>query len=357
MNRCVVIGGTHHNTLSMVRSLGMKGVEVDVILENAHGKNSYVLASCYVNKSFVVADGNEAVKVLRENYPIDQSVILCSDDVAALLDKNTAHFMDKQVQVEVAKEVGFAVPNSMMHIIGHNTPVALCYPCIVKPLESIHGGKRFAVCYNENELGKILSEYETNDVVQIQEYIHKDDEIVIDGVSIKGNVIIPGYVLKHRDHLGGTTYSTTHPIDKLPKDVLQKAKKMVKAIGYEGLFGVEIIRNKEKYYFVEINLRNDATTYSLAVAGVNLPYIWVLGHQGMDYTQETKGRIREINSIVEFRDLPFALKGKISLWQWWRDYRSCECRYFYDKIDLRPYRIARNQFFGSLLGKILKLMK
>lgn len=355
--KAVVIGGTHHNTLSMVRSLGMRGVEVDVILEDIHGKNSYVLASRYVKKSIIVADGNEAVKVLRENYPINQSVILCSDDVAALLDENTAHFMDKQVQVEVAQEIGFEVPMSMMHIIGNNTPVVPCYPCVVKPLESIHGGKRFDVCYNENELHQILSMYETNDIVQIQEYIHKDEEIVIDGVSVNGDVIIPGYVLKYRDHLGGTTYSTTRPIDKLPKAIRQKTESMVKAIGYEGLFGIELIESKGEYYFVEINLRNDATTYALSVAGVNLPYVWALTQQVKDYTQEAKGNIREINSMVEFRDLTFVLKGKISLWQWLKDYRNSECKYFYVKDDLQPYKVARNQFFGSLFGKVLKRLK
>ncbi len=352
----VIIGGTHHNTLSMIRSLGMKGVKVDVILEDEYAKDSYIPASCYIRKCYAVSNGNEVVSVLHDKYPEEQTVV-CSDDVAALLDSNTAHFMNKQVQVELARKLGFDIPQSIVYTIGKGTPDTPCYPCIVKPLESIHGGKWFAVCNDRNELEKVLNEYEVRDVVQIQEYIRKDEEIVVDGVSVNGDVIIPGYVLKYRDHLGGTTFSATYPIEKLSEDISTKIRAMITEIGYEGLFGVEIIRSKEKYYFVEINLRNDATTYSLAVAGVNLPYIWVLGQQGLDYTQEAKGRIREINSIVEFRDLPFVLKGKISLWQWWRDYRSCECRYFYDKNDLKPYKIARNQFFGSLLGKVLKRMK
>ena len=357
MMKAEIIGGTHHNTLSMIRSLDKKGVAVDVILEDIHGKNSYVLASRYVNNSYVVSDGDEAVAVLRGHYPKDQPVILCSDDVAALLDENTAHLMNKQVQVELAKKVGFNVPESTVYVVGADTPNVPCYPCIVKPLESIHGGKRFAVCNERSELEMVLNDYNANDVVQIQEFIRKDEEIVVDGVSVNGDVIIPGYVLKHRDHLGGTTFSTTYPIDKLPEDICNKIRVTIAEMGCEGLFGVELIRSKEKYYFVEINLRNDATTYALAVAGVNLPYIWVLAQQGMDYTIETKGKIKEIHSIVEFRDLPFALKGKISLWQWWRDYRSCECKYFYDKDDMKPFRIARNQFLCSLFEKVFKRLK
>ena len=357
MIKAVVIGGTHHNTLSMIRSLGMKGVKVDVILEDKHAKDSYVSSSIYIKDCHNVENGEDAMDILRTKYPTDQTVVVCSDDVASRLDSNTARFMDKQVQVELAWKVGFDVPQSKVYVIGKGIPDVPCYPCIVKPLESIHGGKRFSVCCDRCELEKVFNEYEANDVVQIQEYIQKDEEIVVDGVSVNGDIIIPGYVLKHRDYLGGTSFSTTYPIGKLSEEICTKIRAMIAEIGYEGLFGVELIRSKEKYYFVEVNLRNDATTYSLAVAGVNLPYIWVLGQQGMDYTIETKGRIKEINSIVEFRDLPFALKGKISLWQWWRDYQSCECKYFYDKNDLKPYRIARNQFFGSLFGKVLKRLQ
>lgn len=357
MIKAVVIGGTHHNTLSMIRCLSMKGVKVDVILEDKHAKDSYIPASCYIGDCFAVTNGNEAINILQEKYPADNIVVVCSDDVAALLDSNTAHFMDKQVQVELAKKVGFKVPRSIVYVVGADTLNAPCYPCIVKPLESIHGGKRFSVCSDTCELEKVLNEYEANDVVQIQEYIRKDEEIVVDGVSVNSDIIIPGYVLKHRDYLGGTSFSTAYPIEKLTEDICMKIRTMIKEIGYKGLFGVELIKKNDKYYFVEVNLRNDATTYSLAVAGVNLPYIWTLAMDGKDYQNEANGKIREISSMVEFRDLKFALKGNISLLQWWRDYRSCECKYFYDKSDMKPFRIARNQFFGSLFGKVLKRVK
>ena len=143
-------------------------------------------------------------------------------------------------------------------------------------------------------------------MIQIQQYIKRDKEIVIDGVALPdGNIIIPGYVYKHRDYLGGTTFSTTYPVSALPEEIVCKIKQLVKNIGYEGLFGVELIINKGEYYFEEINLRNDATTYALAVAGVNLPYIYALAKQGFDYQKEANKPIRTINSIVEFRDLPF----------------------------------------------------
>ena len=151
--------------------------------------------------------------------------------------------------VELAKKGGFKVPESIVYVIGTDTLNVPCYPCIVKPLKSIHGGKRFSVCGDRCELEEVLNEYEANNVVQIQEYIRKDEEIVVDGVSVNGDVIIPGYVLKHRDYLGGTTFSTTYPIGKLSEDICTKIRAMIAEIGYEGLFGVELIRSKEKYYY------------------------------------------------------------------------------------------------------------
>ena len=341
----------------MVRSLGIKGVGVDVILENEHAVESYISASCYIGKCYSVPNSKEAIRILRKEYPANQPVSVCSDDVAALLDSNTAHFMDKQVQVELAKEVGVKVPQSVVCVISKGALDVPCFPCIVKPLESIHGGKRFAVCSDRNQLEEILNGYESNDVVQIQEYIRKDEEIVVDGVSVNGDIVIPGFVVKHRDYLGGTTFSTAYPIDNLPEDICTMIRKMIKKMGYEGLFGVELIKSKGSYYFVEINLRNDATTYALSVAGVNLPYIWALAKEGKDYKLEANGRIRVIHSMVEFRDLPFVLKGKVSLWDWWQNYKSCECRYFYNQDDMGPFRVARNQFIGSLFGKFLKRLR
>lgn len=357
MNHCVVIGGTHHNTLSVVRSLGKEGVEVDVILEDECDDKSYVLTSRYAHKYYKVKDAHEAIKVFREQYSNKFPVIFCSDDVAALYNKDTACYMNKQVQVELAKDSGFVVPESSDFVVGNDAPAVPCFPCIVKPLESINGGKRFAVCQDKKDLLNVLSAYDKGVMVQIQQYVERDYEIVVDGVCINDDIITPGYILKYRDYLGGTSFSTTYPIEILPKDICEKIKKMVAKIGHEGLFGVELIISNNEYYFIEINLRNDATTYALAVAGVNLPYIYFLAKQGLDYHEEANKVVREINSIVEFRDFPFVLKGKVSPWQWWKDYSHSECKYFYDKADMDPFRLARNQFICSLFGKVIKRLK
>lgn len=350
----VIIGGTHPNTLSMVRSMGMQGIGVDVILCEEADKDSYVLASRYIQRSHIAYNTKEAVGLLKKEYA-DAIIIICSDDVAALLNEKTAFYMDKQRQIKIAREAGMSVPRSRVVCVGTDSTGFDTFPCIVKPLASIHGGKRVDVCENPAELSQALDNYEKDDKVQVQQFITRDFEIVIDGVSLAdGEIVIPGFVRKHRDVKGGTAYATTYPINKLPQGLIMQVKQMVKAIGYEGLFGVEFIVSNNSYYFIEINLRNDATTYALAVAGVNLPYIYCLSKSGQDYADLAKREVRTINVMMEIRDVAFALKGKVPLWRWLKELKGCECLYYYNKDDIAPYKKARNQYIASIFGKILK---
>ena len=49
MNKVVVIGGDHHNTLGVIRGLGERGVNSDLILV-VPGSMTYVDASIYVSR-------------------------------------------------------------------------------------------------------------------------------------------------------------------------------------------------------------------------------------------------------------------------------------------------------------------
>lgn len=355
--KSVIVGGTHPNTLSMIRSMGMRGINVDVVLCEKDDVDSYVLSSKYINKSFKVHNSKEAVEILREKYA-NACTIICSDDVAAILNERNALYMNKLRQVKLAHSLGLSVPYSKEIEVWVDNVEFDYYPCIVKPLESVHGGKRINVCEDRYELSNVLDGYNQGDKVLVQQFIKRDFEIVVDGVSLgNGKIVIPGFVRKHRDVKGGTSYATTYSCSQLPKNVVNQIKQMVKAIGYEGLFGVEFIVTGNDYYFIEMNLRNDATTYALAVAGVNLPYIYYLSKLGHDYSVISNRRVVSINAMMEIRDVAFVLKGKVPLWQWLKELKGSECRYYYNKDDMAPYRKARNEYITSLFGKFLKRLK
>ena len=378
----VIIGGTHHNTLSMVRALGEKDIMTNVILVGHNQQGSYLLASKYVQRYYVCESDEEALSILMEKYnnaTVERTVVIASSDgIASIMDKHydelkenflffnccrqgaLTYYMDKQVQVSLARECGLIIPQSIKWVVSDNIPLQKQFPCIVKPLESIHGGKNFKVCNNATELFSVLNKYQKEEVVQIQEYIKRDYEIVVDGLSLGEEIIIPGFVIKLRDSLGGTTYSETRDVSEIPADVVESIKCIVHKIEYIGLFGVELIVSRGQYYFIEINLRNDATTYSVSKAGVNLPFIYYSAMKGSKCSQDLGSHIVSIKSMVEFRDFDNVLKGKISLFKWTKQRKSCGCTYFYDEKDMNPYFAARKKYytdkFRTLINK-LRLLK
>ena len=64
MNKAIIIGIDHHNTLSLLRVLGRKEYEIIVILYGCHGC-SYVASSKYCDRVITVCNASEAVSILK----------------------------------------------------------------------------------------------------------------------------------------------------------------------------------------------------------------------------------------------------------------------------------------------------
>ena len=368
----IIIGTSHHNTLSMIRCIGHNDLRPYVII---YGKtNSYVTFSHYLAGYSQVDTANEAVNTLSmicDVLPPKPVVITCSDEVAMLLnnsyeeysekcfffnagiDGRVTQFMDKGLQCELAKVAGFAVPWSFVCSPEKLPDGQIQFPCIIKPKESIHGGKKFFLCNSPEDLKLSLQEFDPEYPILTQQYINGDYEIVIVGLTIAGVTYIPGYVHKHRDYKGGTTYSTVFSVSKLPQEVVKASKNMLAEIGYEGLWGIECIFSNDEYYFIELNLRNDATTYSMAVAGVNLPLAFYKAKRGYDMLPIVSRDVEEINSMVEFEDFNFVLKRKTSLFQWIKELQRSKCLYYYDKNDMGPFRKKSREYISILFKRIM----
>lgn len=351
----IVVGGTHHNTLSIIRSLGMAGYKVDLIHTGEAG--GFVTKSRYVNSILEIGDASLLVSVLKNKYASTQRksiVITCTDSVAHELDTHydelkdrffffnagennrVTHFMDKHKQVELASQVGMVVPFS---IIYNGEIDTIQYPCLIKPLKSISGGKQIRICNAETELITALGSFQSSNSLLIQQYIQKEYEIVVVGLSLANQCLIPGYVRKHREYDGGTTYSTVYPISKLDNSIVDQCKKFINAVNYKGLFGFEFIYCKGQFFFIEANLRNDATTYALTKAGTNLPAIYVESASNALY-DNIDMHISEIGSMVEFNDFKHRKENNVSLAKWLKQYFSARCKYYFDWKDIMPFIYA-----------------
>ena len=371
----IVLGTTHHNTLGVIRALGESQLHLHCILVLYGEKESYLSRSKYVKETIFVPEAEGITDTLLGiSLEEKQIVIAVTDESVHQLDLNAdrlspfyyffhtttkgnlTRFMDKLEQDKTAEEVGLIVP-------ANYTKDAVSYPCLLKPLASIAGGKQVLICNNQNDYEAVNAKY-PDTRFQIQQYVHKEQEIVLVGMSVDGVVHIPAYVLKHREISGGTTYSTVRPITELEPTIIDKSKALVKKIGYEGLFGIEYILSKGKYYFIEVNLRNDATCYAVAVAGVNLPLAYVLAKQGEDLQSIVNAPIHVTNAMVEFRDFEFVLGRKMGLFKWLRQRKGCECKYFYSIEDKEPYIFNKKMLlnrirhmFSSKIKRLLKLKK
>lgn len=367
MNKIVIIGSSHHNTYSMIRCYGERGIRPDLILYG--NPDSYILQSVYIGEIHVAKDATDAILLLRKFYT-DCLVIACSDEVASFMDKSyeeliryfyffncgstgmLTYFMDKVVQSDVASQVGLKVPSSIDAKPDKIDPRNLSYPCIIKPLESINGGKNIQICRSETEVRTALNSFDVESKVMIQQYVEKDFELVVVGLSFNGDIHIPAFIHKHRETKGGTTYATVRPVSELPTNVLSSCRRLVEKMSYQGLFGIELICKDEDFYFIEINLRNDATTYAIAIAGCNLPLaFWGLVN-GQNASNIFAKPIRKINSMVEFKDFVHVLKRHVSLLTWIKQRKGCECKYCYSSLDKRPYRKQKQDFIKFLFKMI-----
>ena len=355
MSKIIIIGVAHHNTLGMIRCIGFTGYRADLVLI---GKcKSFLSKSKYLDNVYCL-DGVDKLKYFFDTYYLDCKVkpiiISCTDQVASFLDfeydnlknrfiffnsgKNglVTYYMNKQVQTQLAKENGISVPKSFEYSGDISEAI---YPCLLKPVQSICGGKQVVICQNEKELKSGLSSFNSGDIVLVQQFLQKEHEIVVLGLSVNGDVSIPGYILKHRDFNGGTLYSTVKSINFLDSELVDKCKALVNAMHYEGLFGIEFIYCNGLYYFIEINLRNDATTYALAVAGVNLPQLYIKAKaEGSELPK--KYEVKELQSIVEFNDFKHRRCFGISIIQWLKQYLNAKCKYYFCWNDLKPFILA-----------------
>lgn len=353
----IVIGVTHHNTLGMVRCLGRAGYDVDYLVMTDGKKDSFVSHSRYVKKTITIKGDDCLLDVLfgiKREASATYIIIPCTDGAAHVLDINyealkdcfcffnaggsglMTKYMNKQLQTMYAERAGLTVPWSKeLASVDHD----VVYPCIMKPVQSINGGKQIVICENDQEFAEGKSAFDEGVEVLVQEFVKKESEIVVLGVATQERISIPGYILKHREHDGGTTFSSVCAITNLPTNVMNGCKNLVSSMHYTGLFGIEFLVSKGDYYFVEINLRNDATTYALAVAGVNLPQLFINSViDGGD--NKTNGKVEHITSIVEYNDFKHRHENGVSLFTWLKQYAGSKCKYYFSLSDPLPFFYA-----------------
>ena len=374
----VIIGGVHHNTLGVIRSLGEYGehsipadrLYIILVGKHIHRKNIISASKYVVEKNVNVLDEyGEIINCLLEHAKDEKErvIICCSDEAAEIiishkdilkdkyhlptLEEDVAELMRKDKQDEIAIACGLSVPKSLV-INKQDAFEWNCYPCIVKPIKSsVGGGKQdICICANKKELDKtILSE--KAELLQIQEFVSKQMEFQLIGCSLdRGKIIIiPGYTrIVRQPKNTNTGYLEYIPMDR---DLfnMKSVETLVKTIGYSGLFSIEFIRDPAgKDYFLEINMRNDGNAFCVKSAGVNLPFIWCHYNCNGALPEVPTTIPRSVWFIPDLKDLKYAYK-QIGPIRWIKDFITADSHAIFDRKDIAPFffeilRVVRSFF-------------
>lgn len=355
----IVIGGNHPNTLGLIRSIGENGLLVTLMLEPCSSLEYCCLRfSKYIAKMYLLQSKEEILEILNRDFAAESEkpVILCASDSAiSLLDAHydelkerflffnageqgrINHFMDKANMLQLADECGLTTIKTWHLNSQSEIPSDITYPCFVKASNSAVDGKAgIGLCESREELAEKL---QLGHEFLVQEYVEKEYELDINGISIRHGeeVMIPAVCRKIRDYEERQSdYIVLEDVQQYPHVDLESVKRLIAAIGYEGLFSVEFLCRGDKAYFLEINMRNDGVNYLYTSSGVNTPMRWVNYCSGK-FENFDKGFCKTPLYLMQQADISNVLHHQISLTTWLKDLMRTRAFFVLNWRDPKPF--------------------
>ena len=123
------------------------------------------------------------------------------------------------------------------------------------------------------------------------------------------------------------------------KKLGEKIRGLFEEIGFEGIFEVEFLIDKDDtYYFLETNFRASAWNYSSTVAGMPLSYLWIKSMDAGYIDPADEKEFKDFTDMSEVIDYGIRVQnGKVSLAEWLRDFKAAKGTYYYNEKDMAPF--------------------
>lgn len=379
-NKIIIFGGSHVNTLGLIRSLGKLGFPIIVFLEHCDLDMCSLRFSKYISKLYYLDTLEDALDILHREYwnEAEKPIILNASDMSmSLLDSHYNELKDKffcfnccqsQGRINqlmnkwrtfpIAVKSGFSIIKTWNLTNSESIPIDMLYPCLIKGNKSITSSKTdMKICKNRVELEQSLS---SGGDFLVQEFIEKDYELDIVGFAYNQghNTFVAGAVNKLRDYIyRQSDYICLRNIDEYPAQVKESISKFIYEIGYEGLFSIELICKDEKFYFLEMNLRNDGTCYLYTAAGVNYPLCWVKYCSRSLTNEYLDGiKLKTPFTLMQMSDIYNVFQGKVSLGKWIVQAIKADTHFTYDIHDMAPFIHSLYVHIRQLVRKVFKLI-
>lgn len=370
MKKVIIFGNDHTNSVGVIQSLGKAGFKSIGLLYGS--KTDLVISSNYTSNIITAKDPQSCIeKLLSTDFGEDSKIpIIATCDMAALtLEQNIERLKDqfifeysskyqlnylvkKENQVRLAAEVGFNVPKSWNLKDSKVIPDDVCFPCIIKPLVSCEGAKSdIRVCHTMDELNENLNSLHFTHNILLQQYIERDYEISILGCGLTSEkCLVPAVENKltlYPKYVGLECLANVQPL--MDDSIKSNIERLITSIGYVGLFSVEMMHSKTdgKFYFTEINLRNDGAESFITKYGANLPLNHIEDLLGLPLTEQ-----KEFHPgfyIWEMHHLASVTCGDISLLTWLKEICKSNGFLVSHKGDMKPFFL---QFLNPLLWKL-----
>ena len=360
----IVFALEHYNPLNMIRAFGEQGINPVYISV----KRRYEVAtkSKYISKLRRVDSVEDGFLLLINQYGRlseetgKKPYILFSDDKSVgyfdlhfeewkdkFITYNAGRngrineFMDKYEIQQCAKRHGFNVLDSYVIKKGDPVPDGLWYPIITKDISPNLGSWKSDVfiCQNKQELVEALEKI-TCPLIMLQHFVDKQNEMALEGYTINNGKEMQIITQMKWKYLIQGYYSPFHDVCMFTdKDMEIRLQAMFEEIGFEGVFEVEFLIDKDgTYYFMETNFRASAWNPTCKFAGMPLPYLWVKGMMNGYIDPNDRKEFEPFTSMSEIIDYSKRVEGGLcSIAEWLRDFKDAKCVYIYDKEDRGPW--------------------
>ena len=379
-HKFIVLCYEHYTPLGVIRSLGEYGINpIAIIIRNK--KNKIASQSKYLQDIYFVDNAEQQYAMLVEQYSHEQYkpfVYPCDDTITAICDRHyeklkdkffisnalesgrITFFQNKNNINELAKKYGLNVARTWITKKG-KIPEDIVYPIMTKTIASTSGAWKedYYVCNSEEELLDAYSKIKGKDLL-LQQYITKKTEIALDGVSINNGeqyiAISSRYTYALPDNYSAEMVISNYKDIPHYEETRKALDNMFHEIGYDGIFEVEfMVDEDEKLWFLEINFRSSTWNYAATKLGMNLPVLWANGQINKSFPIDAEKKVPVgYKAMAELPDFGWrVLKKRISLKQWIREVKTCNCLYFYNKQDMRPFRSA---VFWKIENKLSKII-
>lgn len=398
--RVIVSGRNYCSNLSMARSLGEAGYEVEVLrIFQVRPKRTNLLKilkpdaySKYVKAYHVCVSRRRSRRIVNKLISLadpDRKLLLVpADDLVAYIaddyyDELSEYYimpnvddsegeinwlMSKGVQKELALKAGLPVLNScVIKTRGgkFDIPESVTYPCFIKPNVSKSSSKsRMRKCDNEEELRTALTEFSQRKDIEmlVEDYVEIGKEYSLLGLSTRDGVVGPGFFVAEEggqeEHRGVAVTGKMLPCSQM-KSLIDDLIAFVESLNYDGLYDVDLIETVDgKMYFVELNMRFGASGYAVTESGVNLPGMfadYMIGGKPVDMecSIDAPGK-RFVSEKVLIEE--YAM-GRLPMSRVRSSMKEVDVHFVKNDADKKPYRHFKKFYLIAAVMRVLYKIK